>query len=63
MPSVASIEGHYLCTASNRGGSTSIFTKVEYKIEAMTTMIWGGTIAGVIGICSLILAVFFLYHR
>lgn len=61
---MASIEGYYVCTASNRGGSTSIFTKVEYQVEVPRThVIWGGTIAGIVVICIVIFFALCSYHR
>ena len=63
-PNSEDLEGKYICTISNRGGTETVFTEVLVKQDHTKTVMWAATsICGILVVCGCILGIFFAYHR
>ena len=60
----SSFSGKYFCSASNRGGSQSIYTEVVLKVPEATKIIWAGVSITTIILFALgAFAIFYCYHK
>ena len=63
-PNTEDLEGKYICTISNRGGTETVFTEVLVKQDQTRIVIAAiSSICGILVFCGCILVAFFAYHR